>query len=665
MPAVVAVQLTDDAMVLHLDTAMELDDPWECDDSAGLRWRLAHDTALGDVGAADEGQPAPYPLLVTSGTSDNGDLWLLNFERLATVRVTGDTTFGHDFLRYLAAELAVNPWSRDAKITCVGVASEVQPMNPERFSPTTSIERASADVLADAVATLTRARQAGTDTATARSGQFADEAWGARLMIIDAESAQNQTLRRLVVIVEAQPTMTATAVVVGGETDAVSGPELRFSPQGRVTLTHIGLDLVAVGLTSDEARGCAALLEHSELAGDTPMPTTANAEDGWRSLSDDAGALRDELTVPRTVPDHDLIEPASSLLDTDDTALPPVATDEDLAELDPKVPAHVRAEVEQADPTLDVDVMDWFSSQCDRPRLALLGPVSVRAHGAPIAKRKPYYTEVLAYIALRENGATSDEISDAFGHSASTTRSSVKKVRDWLGINPRTGEWHLPEATRSKAAQQRGVPVYQVEDLLVDVDLFRRLRLRGQARGVEGISDLVTVAAPGQRTPIRPDPSGRMVLAGRHEHRQPHDLCHRRRRPHPVHPLPPEGRTGESAGRHRNGTAGRTFRHHPQARSGRRHQSRRAPGRSPPDRARPRVQRARRKRCPDGSRGTRRRDPGQPRLARRPRVLTNNRRQNGQLPQAPALPPVATPSAPASVACSTTGRSPWPAPVVR
>ncbi len=417
---------------------------------------------------------------------------MLNFERLATVRVTGDTTFGHDFLRYLAAELAVNPWSRDAKVTCVGVANEVQPMNPERFSETTSIDRASADVLADAVATLARARQAGTDAATARSAQLEDEAWGARLMIIDAESAQNETLQRLVTIVEAQPTMTATAVVVGGETDAVSGPELRFSSQGRVTLTNLGLDLVAVGLTGDEARGCAALLEHSELAGDTPMPATSDAEDGWRSLADDAGALRDELTVPRTVLDRDLIEPASSLLDTDDTALPPVATGEDLAELDPKVPAHVRAEVEQSDPTLDVDVTDWFSSQCDRPRLALLGPVSVRAHGAPIAKRKPYYTEVLAYIALRENGATSDEISDAFGHSASTTRSSVKKVRDWLGTNPRTGEWHLPEATRSKAAQQRGVPVYQVEDLLVDVDLFRRLRLRGQARGVEGISDLVT-----------------------------------------------------------------------------------------------------------------------------------------------------------------------------
>jgi hypothetical protein len=36
----------------------------------------------------------------------------------------------------------------------------------------------------------------------------------------------------------------------------------------------------------------------------------------------------------------------------------------------------------------------------------------------------------------------------------------------------------------------RGVGVYQVENVLIDIDLFRRLRLRGEARGPEGFSDL-------------------------------------------------------------------------------------------------------------------------------------------------------------------------------
>ena len=76
-------------------------------------------------------------------------------------------------------------------------------------------------------------------------------------------------------------------------------------------------------------------------------------------------------------------------------------TRDDLEQLDPRVPEHVRAEVESADPDLDQDVRDWFAPDCDRPRLTLLGPVAVRAHRAPIATRKPFFIEVLAYLALR------------------------------------------------------------------------------------------------------------------------------------------------------------------------------------------------------------------------------------------------------------------------
>ena len=59
-----------------------------------------------------------------------------------------------------------------------------------------------------------------------------------------------------------------------------------------------------------------------------------------------------------------------------------------------------------------------------------------------------------------------------------------------MGVNPRTGRRHLPDARAAAGAQARGIPVYQVEDLLVDADLFRRLRVRGQTRGADGIADL-------------------------------------------------------------------------------------------------------------------------------------------------------------------------------
>jgi len=74
---------------------------------------------------------------------------------------------------------------------------------------------------------------------------------------------------------------------------------------------------------------------------------------------------------------------------------------------------------------------------------------------APITKRKPFFIEVLAYLALREHGATVEELAAAFGHNLSTTRSSVKTVRDWLGVNPRTRRTPPP---RSQQEPRRSTP---------------------------------------------------------------------------------------------------------------------------------------------------------------------------------------------------------------
>ena len=69
-------------------------------------------------------------------------------------------------------------------------------------------------------------------------------------------------------------------------------------------------------------------------------------------------------------------------------------TAEDLSALSPLVPTRVRAELENADPTLDVDVDAWFAGDCYLPRLTLLGPVGARTRGdaVAVARRKPYFT---------------------------------------------------------------------------------------------------------------------------------------------------------------------------------------------------------------------------------------------------------------------------------
>ena len=174
----------------------------------------------------------------------------------------------------------------------------------------------------------------------------------------------------------------------------------------------------------------------------------------------------------------------------DDYLSAAATTAEDLATLAPQVPAGLRQAVEDADPALDADVNAWFADDCDLPRLTLLGPVGARTHGIAIAKRKPYYTELLTYLATRPHGATPEEVADAFSITGPRVRNDIKVLRDWLGVNPRTGRKHLPDARDSAAARARGIGVYQVEDLLVDADLFRRLRVRGESRGADGIDDL-------------------------------------------------------------------------------------------------------------------------------------------------------------------------------
>ena len=107
--------------------------------------------------------------------------------------------------------------------------------------------------------------------------------------------------------------------------------------------------------------------------------------------------------------------------------------------------------------------------------------------GAPTIglKRVPYYTEIVAYLATRPHGATVEELAEALG-----IRRDLNVVRGRLGTNPRTGRPYLPDAHQNAEAVQRGVGVYLVEDLLCDANLFRRLRLRGEAAGAAGVNDL-------------------------------------------------------------------------------------------------------------------------------------------------------------------------------
>ncbi|MDE0777136.1 MAG: hypothetical protein OSB43_12760, partial [Nocardioides sp.] len=522
MPPVAAVQLHDDQVTLHLSGPADLPAPWEGSPDR-LHWSCSTLAAVEDLGPAHGWAEAPYPMLVTIGVDDRsdagGDLWLLNCEELGTLEVVGDAAGAGDFARHLAAQLAVNPWSQQVSIDCVRIAEETQGLGDgiRYHGAGWEGDRATSEVLVEAVSMVDRTASRDTDVSTGRTGGLDDDVWPARMLLVTAEGTggdnpDSGALHELRHLVATHVGRTGTAIVVTATTaaaqDASSGvgqdavTTVEVTGAGRVLLGDQGLDLAAVGLTSEEAHGCALLYAHSEILDDVEVPVDQEATEGWEALVDQTGAIRRELTLPRSTPEEDLDEPTTSLLaGTDEeyvTAAPVVV--EDLEAVAPKVPESVLAQVKAEDPALDADLADWFDPHCPRPKLTLLGPVAVRTHGRPLAKYKALCTEIVAFLALRpRNGATRDELAEAVGwEDPARVRKYIDLVRHWLGEDPATNEHYLPHANKSPAAKARsGVNVYQIPEspkvgLLCDWALFRRLRARGTHSDLLQALELVT-----------------------------------------------------------------------------------------------------------------------------------------------------------------------------
>jgi nucleoid-associated protein YgaU len=484
-PQLLAVQLLPGEVAVQLVEPVTLAHPWRPDAADGRRWLLA-------AGSHEQESTArsAYPQLVSVGMDDEGATWLVNLEQLGTISLTGDPTYAADFARYLAAEIAVNPWARQVQLDCIGIAPEAVPLDPARIRHHRLEDSASLDAaIAAARATVDKCAEHDVTAAAGRVDDLGGDVWDSWLVLVNG-ALSNSPLHRLLALVGEHHAKTGTAVVMVADTEPIRGLGVRLTGQGRVLIPSLGLDLIANGLTPAEAEGCALLLAHADLLDDVEMPS--DGDDGWREYCDVAGAIRDELVLPRgTDPES---EPGATVVPAPDAEVFDVAatTADDLQQLAPHVPDTVRAAVERSDPDLDADLAAWAAGT--RPHLRLLGPIQARTGttGKPtaVAKRKAFYTELLAFLALHPQGVTIDQVVDAFGSDATQMRVHLSKVRSWLGVDPTSGGNYLPDATKSPAGIARGMGIYQLIGVLADIDLFRRLRARGQARGPEGLSDL-------------------------------------------------------------------------------------------------------------------------------------------------------------------------------
>ncbi|OQR63432.1 hypothetical protein B6E66_13910 [Streptomyces maremycinicus] len=97
--------------------------------SKGSWWALDADGDLLDEETARE-VPAPCPGLVTLGSTQTGDLMLLNFAHLPAVLLDGEPVHISEVCTSIALEYAMSPWAAEVEVVTVGFGEDLPQLLP-------------------------------------------------------------------------------------------------------------------------------------------------------------------------------------------------------------------------------------------------------------------------------------------------------------------------------------------------------------------------------------------------------------------------------------------------------------------------------------------------------------------------------------------------------
>ena len=480
-----AVLGDEDLTLLFTDPAPgEVPEGWTATDDARA-WMLPRWTFLEED---LENQPAPYPALVTIGQDEGGRTWLLDLETLGMCGIGGDPAQVADLARFMVAELAVNAWSEGSEVLLADqFGTETIGLNPARLR---QVQRS--DALARAA------------VLTGEMGE-GEQNLDADVLTRRRDGLLLDSTNPVVVVVSSRPEGDFVAaiedrdrsrvVVVHGDEEK---PAVELAGDGMAFLPMWGISVKAFTLPTAEAEAMAALVASTRNLEDEPVPATQSDDGPLGKYARADGSLREEYTEPRRTEGND---PSSMLPDADEVYLATAATTtEDLASAAPSVPEEVRAEIAALDPTLDQDVADWFDESSPRPKVHLLGPVSVTAlnGGDPAAIDNAGGTvSFIAYLAVQDQGVTGERAAVACGwKTQKTVQNRATNARFLLGTRPDGSDW-LPDASMSAGAQLGSSPTYELVrgtgGVLNSADLFVRLKHRAERRGDNGCEeDLVT-----------------------------------------------------------------------------------------------------------------------------------------------------------------------------
>ena len=204
---------------------------------------------------------------------------LVNLEHLGVVALAGDPERTTALARHLAAELALNPWSSIVEVNVIGLGEELA---AARHPPT---------------APPTRRR----NRSCQRSSRRSQHRWrtGGATRTRTAWSSRPATGQPNSRPSCASPSSRIGTALVSLATPVPESTIFDVDQAGRLRVPALGLDLQSAGLTSEEAKACAAIVDLTRESEPVKIPPFEQAADGWRALADQAGALREDLTEVR------------------------------------------------------------------------------------------------------------------------------------------------------------------------------------------------------------------------------------------------------------------------------------------------------------------------------------------------------------------------------
>ncbi|WP_328384190.1 LysM peptidoglycan-binding domain-containing protein (plasmid) [Micromonospora zamorensis] len=527
VPDIAAAWIVDqDVTVVLTQPCVDPPAPWtRADDHA---WILAG----GAVPPPAFGQLAPLPTLVAVGSQPGRHL-LIDLERLGSITIAGDPDRGAALLRYLASELACNTWSDDVEVIIAGFpASEAEllvALNPDRMRAVSSVTE-TASRLRRRVGTVRAALSAAgvSNTFTGRSVDVG-ESWAPQVLLVVDPGEED-----LAALVELQRDIGDTgrcAIAVASASPAARQDchTLVIGADGILDLRLPWLTVTtqAAGLPVRELQPLAEIMQQARATADVPTPaapepeawaadadangalmqlfesTEAAAGDAWDEHSAAAAPTRQEPTAGHGAQPESLTEQQPIL------ALPPIT----LPTTAPRreVTAAIRQRRRQSDPQLDSDLRAWKEQDPTRPRIGVLGQVTVAAPGPAPDQRRRFHAEIIVYLAARgARGASAEQFTEALWPTPgqaikdASRRVAISRARRWLGQTAEGQDW-LPEMGADR--------LYRLQEgYLLDWHLFRRLRTRGEAHGPAGVKDLRAALELVRGTPF--DGADRAYAAG-------------------------------------------------------------------------------------------------------------------------------------------------------